>query len=275
VHETKLLDLREKARNIRRLTVDCIGHFGVGHIGGCLSNADVLAVLYFDRMNTDPTQKPDRDRLVLSKGHAGPALYATLAMRGFFPEEWLETLNKPDTLLPSHCDMRRTPGVDMTAGSLGQGLSAATGMALGARLDGLDISVYTILGEGDCQEGSTWEAAMYAAHKKLASLVVFVDQNGLQIDGPVAEVTGLGDLAAKWETFGWKAIVVEDGHNIEQISSALDKRDAERPTAIILHTIKGKGVSFMENQWLSHHAVIDEDSWRKAAKELDGGAADA
>ena len=270
--------LEDKALQIRQLLVDCIGNFGMGHIGGALSIADVLAVLYFDRMNVDPanTKKPGRDRLVLSKAHAGPVLYSALALKGFFPQEMLKTLNGPETLLPSHCDMIRTPGVDMTAGSLGQGLSAAVGMALGARLDGLDVNVYCILGEGDCQEGSSWEAAMYAANQKLSKLTAFVDVNGLQIDGTVDEVNSLGDLAAKWTAFGWNALVVEDGNDVGQICEALDKsKGSDKPTAVILHTVKGKGVSFMEGKVEFHHAIISEEQWRTAAAELKGGVASA
>lgn len=270
-------DLKAKALEIRRLTVDCISNFGMGHIGGCLSIADVLAVLYFERMNVDPNnpKKPDRDRLVLSKAHAGPALYSVLAMKGFFPKDMLNTLNKPDTLLPSHCDMIRTPGVDMTAGSLGQGLSAAVGMALGVALAGYDSNVYAILGEGDCQEGSTWEAAMYAGNQKLSQLVVFVDLNGLQIDGTVDQVNSLGDLAAKWTAFGWRALTVKDGHDVIEISQALDNRDKEKPTAILLHTVKGKGISFMENRFDYHHAIISKEQWEAAILELEGGKAHA
>ena len=271
---TETIDLEDKAREIRRLTLECIGNFGMGHIGGCLSIADVLSVLYFERMNVDPNdpKKIDRDRLVLSKAHAGPALYSALALKGFFPEDMLKTLNQPDTMLPSHCDMIRTPGVDMTAGSLGQGLSAAVGMVLGAELSGLDISVYAILGEGDCQEGSTWEAVMYAAHKKLSRLTAFVDLNGLQIDGTVDEVNSLGDLAAKWTAFGWKTITVTDGNDVKQISEALDNRDKEKPTAVILNTVKGKGVSFMENRFDYHHAVISKEQLETAMAEMLGGS---
>jgi transketolase len=249
----------------------------MGHIGGALSISDLLAVLYFERMRVDPKdpKKPDRDRLVLSKGHAGPGLYAALSLKGYFPEEMLYTLNKPDTLLPSHCDMQRTPGVDMTAGSLGQGLSCAVGMALGANLKGLDSHIYAILSEGCCQEGSTWEAAMYAGSKKVSNLTVFVDRNGLQIDGNVDEINSLQNLAAKWNAFGWKAINVADGHDIEQIIDALDNRDIRGPTAIILKTVKGKGISFLEGQVLSHHAILDESQWRAAIEELEGGGLNA
>jgi len=276
---TKIQRLEEKAREIRRRTVACIGRFGMGHIGGCLSIADVLAVLYFDRMNVDPAdpKKEDRDRLVLSKGHAGPALYSALSLRGFFPEETLMTLNAPDTLLPSHCDMRRTPGVDMTAGSLGQGLSAAVGMALGARLAGLEIGVYAILGEGDCQEGATWEAAMYAAHKGLSRLTVFVDLNGLQIDGTVDAVNSLGDVGAKWAGFGWNVVGVKDGNDVGQLLAAMDAAnfDTDKPTVFLLRTVKGKGVSFMEGRIEFHHAAISPEQARAAAAELGGGEADA
>lgn len=268
----RIKKLETHARDIREQTLHCISSVGMGHIGGCLSIADVLAALYFDVMRVDAKkpQETSRDRLVLSKGHAGPALYAALALRGFFPLEKLLTLNGPGTMLPSHCDRKRTPGIDATTGSLGQGLSIALGIALGARLDGLDSRTYCVLGEGDLQEGQTWEAAMLAGNRKLSSLVAVLDINGWQIDGTVDEVNGLGDLSAKFEAFGWRAIEVEDGNDMAQLVEALEKIDyaGDKPTALILHTIKGKGVPFMENRVEFHHAALPAEKWQEALNTL-------
>lgn len=264
--------LKTHARDIREQTIRCIQSVGMGHIGGCLSIADVLAALYFDVMRVNPENPCDesRDRLVLSKGHAGPALYATLALKGFFPLENLLTLNAPGTLLPSHCDRTRTPGIDATTGSLGQGLSIAVGIALGAILDGSDSRTYCILGEGDLQEGQTWEAAMLAASRKLGRLVAILDINGWQIDGTVDEVNSLGDLPAKFEAFGWRAIDVADGNDMGQLVQALSRIDDQdgRPTALVLHTVKGKGVPFMENRVEYHHAALPAEKWQEALQSL-------
>jgi transketolase len=262
----------EKANQIRYYTLECVGSIGMGHIGGSLSIADVLAVLYFKAMSVDP-QNPKwdgRDRLVLSKGHAGPALYAALALKGFFETEQLRTLNKPGTLLPSHCDMNKTAGIDMTTGSLGQGMSAAVGMALAAKLDKNPCKIFAILGEGDNQEGQTWEAAMYAGHMKLNNIIAFTDRNGLQIDGKTDELNSLGDIKAKYESFGWHADIAEDGNDVAQIAAALENaaKNQAKPAMLILNTVKGKGVSFMENKAEYHHAVMTEAEIKSAKEEI-------
>jgi transketolase len=248
-------ELNQKAKQIRALTVRSIGGVGVGHIGGSLSVADLLAVLYFDKMKIDPKnpKMEGRDRLVLSKGHAGPALYAALALRGFFPVEWLDTLNRPGTNLPSHADMRRTPGVDMTAGSLGQGVSCAAGIAKAAKICGGQERIYAIVGDGECQEGLVWEAAMAAAHFGLANLTVFVDHNNMQIDGMVDQVMGLRP-ARVFRAFGFHTQEA-DGHDIAAISAAIDAAGGARgkPHCIVLHTVKGKGAAFAETAGVGSH----------------------
>ena len=268
----KIQELTAHARCIREHTIRCIKSVGMGHIGGCLSIADVLAALYYDVMHVDPSNPAlrERDRLVLSKGHAGPALYATLALKGFFPTENLLSLNAPGTMLPSHCDRKRTPGIDATTGSLGQGLSIALGIALGAQLEGLPSRTYCIMGEGDLQEGQTWEAAMLAGNRRLGKLVAIADLNGWQIDGTVDDVNSLGDVKAKFEAFGWTAIEVADGNDIAQLRDALAGIDYEgkKPTALILRTIKGKGVPFMENRVEFHHAVLPAEKWQEALDTL-------
>lgn len=251
--------LDAKAREIRWHTVDAVGFLGVGHIGGSLSIADVLAVLYFDKMRIDPKNPrlEQRDRLVLSKGHAGPALYATLALRGFFDLSELHTLNQPGTNLPSHCDMLRTPGIDMTAGSLGQGISCAVGIAKAMKLRGYDSAVYAIVGDGESQEGQVWEASMLAAHLKLDNLIVFLDCNGMQIDGTVEDVNSLLEPEKKWEAFGFFTQSV-DGHDVQAIQAAIDNAKAHQgqPSMIVLHTIKGKGVSFIEAAGVANHNMV-------------------
>ena len=264
--------LKEQARQIRVWTVKEIGTLGVGHIGGCLSIADLLAVLYFDQMDIDVNRpgKPGRDRLVLSKGHAGPALYATLALRGFFDTQELLTLNQPGTNLPSHCDMRRTPGIDMTAGSLGQGISCAVGMAKAAKLRGYKSYVYAVIGDGESQEGQVWEASMAAAHFELDNLIVFLDCNGLQIDGTIDQVMGLGNPVKKWEAFGFFVQSV-DGHDVKEIAQAIEnaKQITGKPSMIVLHTVKGKGVSLVENAApVNHNMVISKEQMEAALEEL-------
>ncbi len=249
--------LCEKAQEIRRKIVYQIGTLGVGHIGGCLSIADLLAVLYWDQMNVDPQQPkmPGRDRLVVSKGHAGPALYAALALKGFFPMDWLSTLNQPETNLPSHCDMNRTPGVDMTAGSLGQGISCAVGLAMGSKILKDQATIYCILGDGESQEGQVWEASMTAAQYKLDNLIVFLDYNKCQIDGTVADINDLIDPVAKWSAFGFNTWRV-DGHDVCAISEAISLAKSTsngKPSMIVLDTIKGKGVSFVEAAGYGNH----------------------
>ena len=252
-------DLKEICRDIRCDILTSIGHLGVGHIGGCLSLVEALAVLYFREMNVDPArpQMPGRDRLVCSKGHAGPAVYAALAERGFFDKKELLTLNQGGTHLPSHCDKNLTVGVDMTTGSLGQGFSCAVGAALGAKLEDDGATIYAIIGDGESQEGQIWEAAMFAAAKELDNLVGVTDYNKLQIDGPVAEVNGLEPLADKWAAFGWSVIDVEDGNDVEQVSEAFRharlNRGGGRPTMIILNTRKGCGVKWIEDLGPANH----------------------
>ena len=264
--------LRERAREIRSLTLRSIASIGTGHIGGSLSIAELLAVLYFDRMRIRPTQ-PDwdaRDKHVLSKGHAGPALYSALALRGYFSEELLYTLNQPHTRLPSHGDMRRTPGIDMTTGSLGQGASTAAGLALAQKMDGIDAKTYVILGDGECQEGQVWEAMLFAAHHRLTNLVVFVDCNGMQIDGTTDAVCSLGGLTEKFRAFGLSAREA-GGHAPAEIAAALDWAETSgRPAAIVLHTIKGYGVTAFEGSLASHHAALPQTLLEQCLRELEG-----
>ena len=243
-------DLTSIARQMRAHIVTMLAAAGSGHPGGSLSATDVLASLYFKHMNIDP-QNPgweDRDRLVLAKGHAAPALYAALAIRGYFPEEDLPTLRKIGSHLQGHPCMATTPGVDMSTGSLGQGLSVANGMALAGRIDKRDYYVYCLMGDGELQEGQVWEAAMSAAHYKLDRLIAFVDHNGLQIDGTNEEVMTVMPIDQKFRAFGWDVLAI-DGHDFEQIDAAIEhaKHVEGKPTLIVCETVKGKGVSFMEN----------------------------
>ncbi len=262
----------EQAKEIRRRTIRAIGHLGVGHIGGCLSIADLLAVLYYDTMRIDPTNSKmeGRDRLVISKGHSGPALYAVLSMKGFIPEEELLTLNKLNTNLPSHCDMNRTNGVDMTTGSLGQGFSCAMGVALGSRLRADNARIYTIVGDGECQEGQIWEAAMLAGHQKLDNVFAFTDLNGCQIDGRVDNINTLGDVDARWASFGWHTQHV-NGHDVEAIHTAIEIAQGVtgKPHMIILDTVKGKGISAVEAMGVtSHNATFSAEQVQTALAEL-------
>lgn len=243
-----------------------------GHPGGSLSAVDILTCLYFAKMNVDVQnpQDPDRDRLVLSKGHAAPALYSVLALKGFFPFDELKTLRKSDSRLQGHPSMRMLPGLDMSTGSLGQGISAAVGMALGGKLDHKGYKVYAILGDGECEEGQVWEAAMFAAHKKLDNLVVFVDFNNLQIDGTLDEVNAPTPIPEKFSAFGWNTVEI-DGNSIPEILDALDRVEANgKPTAIIAKTVKGKGVSFMENQCGWHGKAPNKEEYDIAMAELNG-----
>lgn len=272
-----MADLKKKADKVRQLTIKTIGSLGVGHIGGSLSLCDVLTVLYFKAMHVDPDNPDmeDRDRLVLSKGHGGPALYATLALKGFLKEEDLDTLNRPNTHLPSHCDRKLTRGIDMSTGSLGQGFSAAVGMAIAAKMDKRSLFVYSIIGDGESQEGQIWEAAMAGASRKLDNLIAFTDYNKMQIDGYTQDVNGLEPLDKKWESFGWYVQVV-DGHDIDAICHAIDnaKKIKGQPHMIILDTIKGKGAYFCENQITSHNMNITEEMWKKAVDLINEEAAD-
>jgi len=277
----ELSRLEYVAKEIRKKTIDMIGYLGVGHIGGSLSIADVLAVLYFKEMNIDPAnpRMPGRDRFVLSKGHAGPALYSALSIKGFFPEEWLHTLNLGGTNLPSHCDRNKTPGVDMTTGSLGQGISAACGIALAARMDKRDNFTFAIIGDGESDEGQVWEAAMFAGHNHLDHLVAFTDYNKMQIDGMTVDIMCLDSIEAKWAAFGWEVSRI-DGHDISAIVTAIQAARARaraaqaggvqgKPTMVILDTIKGKGASFCEGQVGSHNMNYDFETAKKAIAELD------
>ncbi len=265
--------LREKAREIRELTIREIGQLSVGHIGGAVDLAELLAVLYYHEMNIDPDNPAmrERDRFILSKGHGGPALYSVLAMKGYIDMAELDTLNRPGTNLPSHCDMNRTRGVDMTTGSLGQGFSCAVGMAIAARMDGLPSYIYTCIGDGESQEGQIWEAAMLAASRRLDNLIAFTDYNKMQIDGYVEQINGLHPLDKKWEAFGWHVQSV-NGHDVEQIVYATEnaKKIKNLPSMILLNTIKGKGCSFCENM-LSSHSVknITEEMWKDAVARLE------
>ncbi len=257
----QIRELEETACHLRVEVLKMLHSSQSGHTGGSLSAMDVMAVLFFQRMRHNPSQPAweDRDRFVLSKGHAAPALYACLAGSGYFPRDDLKTLRRLGSHLQGHPDMRKTPGVEVCTGSLGQGISQAVGLALAARLNSRDSRVYTLLGDGEMQEGQVWEAVMSAAHYKLGSLCAIVDQNGLQIDGAVENVMNVGPLGPKFLAFNWHVLEV-DGHDIGAISRAFDEAEAEteRPTAIIARTVKGKGVPFFEHK-ASYHGVAPSD----------------
>ena len=267
--------LEAKAKEIRKMTIDTIGYLGVGHIGGALSVVEVLTLLYHKHMDVSPDdpKKKCRDKLVLSKGHAGPALYSVLADKGFFPKEWLHTLNKGGTNLPSHCDMNRTPGIDMSTGSLGQGISAAIGIALANRLDGIDKKVYLIIGDGETNEGQIWEGAMAAPHYKLNNLIAFTDNNKMQIDGYVYDTMNIEDIGAKWTAFGWFVQRV-NGHDFLEMDMAIEraKKEQHRPSMIILDTIKGKGAHFAERRLDNHNMVFDYETAKEAIRLIDLGS---
>lgn len=264
-------EVSTKALEMRRMIIEMLAEAGSGHPGGSLSATDIIASLFFHEMRLDPTEPKaaDRDRFVLCKGHAAPALYSGLALKGFFPREEILTLRKLGSHLQGHPDMKKLPGVDVSTGSLGQGLSMASGMALAGKLDGADYRVYAVLGDGELQEGQVWEAAMFAAHYKLDNLCAFVDNNGLQIDGNIDMVLSPNPIADKWRAFGWHVMEI-DGHNIEEIFSALDRAKAVKgqPTIIVAHTVKGKGVSFMENQAGWHGAAPKPAETEQALAEL-------
>jgi transketolase len=267
-----LADLNSKAKEIRKLTIEEIGTLGSGHIGGAMSIADLLALLYFHRMKVDPANPrwEDRDQLVVSKGHAGPAVYAALALKGFFPKEWLSTLNQGGTRLPSHCDRNLTPGIDMTAGSLGQGFSAALGIALGLRMDKKTSRVYTIIGDGESDEGQIWEGALFAAAQGLSNIIAFTDYNKQQLDGYTRDVLDLGNLSAKWAAFGWYTQEV-DGHDLEALDGAIEKALAQgnAPSMIVMNTIKGKGCFFAEGIEKNHSMAFNLEKAREAIALLD------
>ncbi|GMG96755.1 transketolase [Tepidimicrobium xylanilyticum] len=266
--------LENVAKKIRISIIEMLKEAKSGHPGGSLSAAEILTALYFKEMNVDPKNPKwaDRDRFVLSKGHAAPVLYAALAEKGYFPKEELYRLRKIDSMLQGHPDMKGTPGVDMTTGSLGQGLAVANGMALAGKLDGRDYRVYVLIGDGECQEGIIWEAAMLAAHYKLDNITVFLDHNGLQIDGANEEVMDIEPIDEKFKSFGWHVMKI-DGHSFEAIFKALDeaKNIKGKPSIIIAKTVKGKGVSFMENVAEWHGKAPNEEETLKALEELGGG----
>lgn len=270
-----IAELRTHANTIRYDVINMLTKAGSGHPGGSLSCADIVAALYFHVMRHDPERPdwPDRDRFLMSKGHCAPAWYAVLARSGYFPVAWLDTLRQLNSALQGHPDMLKTPGVEMSSGSLGQGLSVANGMAFALRMDRRDSRVYVLLGDGEIQEGQIWEAAMTAAHHKLDNICAIVDNNGLQIDGRIDEIKSLGSIAAKWESFGWNVIEI-DGHDIEQIVEAFDKaRESKgRPTMLLAHTVKGKGVSFMENVVDYHGVAPTEEECANAMDEIKGAA---
>ena len=271
MENTRIKELSSIAEKIRLGVVKSTNAAKSGHPGGSLSISDIMAYLYFEEMNIDPKNPKDenRDRFVLSKGHTAPALYSALALRGFFPEEELLTLRQADSRLQGHPDMKGIPGVDMSTGSLGLGISAACGMALAGKLNGKDYRVYTVLGDGECEEGQVWEAAMFAAHYKLDNLCVIVDYNKLQIDGPVADIIGPAPFEPKFAAFGFEVITI-DGHNIEEIDAAMKKaRETKgKPTAIIANTVKGKGVSFMENKVNWHGSAPNDEQCAQAVSEI-------
>lgn len=267
--------VEKMANRIRQDIIEMLVPAKSGHPGGSLSAADILAVLYFSVMKTDPQNPhwPDRDRFILSKGHAAPVLYAALAEKGFFPREELLKLRQTGHFLQGHPDMKKVPGVDMSTGSLGQGISAAVGMALAGKIDRKDYRIFCLLGDGEVAEGLVWEAAMAAAHYRLDNLVAFLDHNGLQIDGPNAEVMNSAPLSDKWTAFGWQVVEI-NGHDIEAIQQAIEQagKTKGKPTMIIAHTIKGKGVSFMENQASWHGNAPNAQQAEEALAQLKGAA---
>ncbi|MBE6632046.1 MAG: transketolase [Ruminococcaceae bacterium] len=271
MEQKKIDELKQIAKNVRLGILEGVYSASSGHPGGSLSIADVLTYLYFVEMNVDPKNPKweDRDRFVLSKGHTAPALYSVLAEKGFIPKEDLKTLRQADSYLQGHPDMKHTPGVDMTTGSLGLGISAACGMALAAKIIGKSYRVYSALGDGEIEEGQVWEAAMFARHNKLDNLTAFVDFNGLQIDGKIVDVVDPTPIDEKFEAFGWNVISI-DGHDFNQIEAAVNaaKECKEKPTAIICHTVKGKGVSFMENQVGWHGSAPNKEQYEQAVAEL-------
>jgi len=270
--KTEVLELKEFAKKIRIETLREFGSIGSGHIGGSMSIADLLAVLYGKVMKINPQdpQWEDRDWLILSKGHAGPSLYATLALKGFFPKEWLYTLNKGGTRLPSHCNRLLTPGVDMSTGTLGQGISVGLGIAKGLKLNNKNNFVYVIVGDGESQEGQIWESALFGGNAKFDNLIVFVDYNKQQLDGYVDNINPLGNLGKKWEAFGWDVQEI-DGHNVEEIYIAIKNAKAvkDKSHIIIMNTIKGKGCNFAEGVELNHHMTFSMEQINSAIKELE------
>ena len=266
-------ELKSISKEIRKDIVKMLTESASGHPGGSLSATDIMTVLFFKEMNLDPNNEkdPNRDRFVLSKGHAAPVLYSALARRGYFPVEELSTLRKFKSRLQGHPSIQYLPGIDMSTGSLGQGVSAAVGMALAGKIDKKDYRVYTLLGDGELEEGQVWEAAMCAAHYKLNNLTAFIDFNGLQIDGDITKVMNPCPIDKKFEAFGWNVLVI-DGHNYEEIIDAIEKAKEckDKPTAVVCNTVKGKGVSFMENQAAWHGTAPSKEQCETALKELGG-----
>ena len=266
------LELQKVANEVRKGIITSVHAAKAGHPGGSLSAADILTYLYFEEMNVDPKdpKKADRDRFVLSKGHTAPGLYSALALKGYFPVEDLETLRHLGSYLQGHPDMKHIPGVDMSSGSLGQGISAAVGMAIAGKMDNADYRVYTLLGDGEIQEGQVWEASMMAGFRKLDNLVVIVDNNNLQIDGAIDEVCSPYPIDKKFEAFNFHVINI-DGNDFDQIDAAFKEARATKgmPTAIIAHTVKGKGVSFMENQVGWHGTAPNDEQYAVAMEELE------
>lgn len=267
------LELQKTANEVRKGIVTAVHSAKAGHPGGSLSAADLFTYLYFQEMNIDPKEpkKADRDRFVLSKGHTAPGLYSTLAQRGYFPVEDLKTLRHLGSYLQGHPDMKHIPGVDMSSGSLGQGISAAVGMALSAKMDGADYRVYTLLGDGEIQEGQVWEASMFAGFRKLDNLVVVVDNNGLQIDGSIEDVCSPYPIDKKFEAFNFHVINVADGNDFDQLDAAFQEARETKgmPTAIIMKTVKGKGVSFMENSAGWHGKAPNDAEYEIAMADLE------
>ena len=269
------MNFNSKCIEIRKNILTEIGTLGVGHIGGSLSIVETLVMLYYKHMNIDPTnpKKECRDRLVVSKGHSGPAVYAVLAEKGYFPKSLLLTLNKPGTNLPSHCDMNRTVGVDMTTGSLGQGFSCAVGIAQASKIKKDNAKIYTIIGDGETQEGQIWEAAMYASAHKLDNLIAFTDYNKLQLDGTVEEICSIDPIDEKWKSFGWNVFVVDDGNDCEQVDKAIEYAKSinnKKPSMIILNTIKGCGVNFAIKAGKGNHSMnISQEMMLDGIKELE------
>lgn len=271
MNETKKNLLKEMAAKIRLGALECVFNANSGHPGGSLSIADLMSYLYFEKMNINPEKPddPDRDRFVLSKGHTSPALYSTLAHKGFFSTDLLKTFRREGSILQGHPDMKNVPGVDMSTGSLGLGISAACGMALSAKVSGKAYRVYTALGDGECEEGQVWEAAMFASHYKLDNLIAFVDFNGLQIDGPVVEVINPTPFDEKFKAFGWNVCVI-DGHDFDEIDKAVNAclEVKGKPSVIIMKTVKGKGVSFMENEVEWHGSAPNAEQYEIAVSDI-------
>lgn len=273
----RAIELAIIANKVRKHALEGVYTAQAGHPGGSLSIADVLTYLYFEVMNVNAEnpKDPDRDRFVLSKGHTAPALYGTLAEKGFFPVEECKTFRNINSYLQGHPDMNKVPGVDMSTGSLGQGVCAAGGMALAAKIDNKDYRVYSILGDGELEEGQVWEQAMFAPHYKLDNLTIFVDNNGLQIDGDITEVMNPKPIDKKFEAFGWN-VVLADAHDFNSLEAAVNAAKAckDKPTAVIMKSVKGKNVSFMENQAGWHGVAPNEEQYNKAIAELDAKIAE-